>query len=303
MKRITALCLLCLFLALPACSSASPGGRVVPLPPNAEYEEINGIIFCRGVDPDAFAAYRAELRQDGWREIHTYGAYSLSWWYLKGNELLYILDQSFGGGDEIRLTHTPGYRGGERKGALTCEEALPIVQQAIEDYPDDYWPDLSGKEAKYLAERDLPGIFEATGMQLFQAFTDEDYLGTFLLGGKGVRGLLVFFEDSFAGICSESCAVDIDGDGQIELLNLHDGGSGVYRTNVGAYKIIDGAVTLAYRNTWFHSFGLQMKRVSDTEVRLTGREGKDWPLRVEGDKIAVDAEDFPFSELMGGPTG
>jgi len=264
---------------------------------------LGGTVFCRGVDAEGFAAYRAALRQDGWREIHLSGEHSLAWWYLKDDEVLYILDQTFfrgDGGDEIRLTHTPGVRGGNRNGALTHEEALPIVRRAIEDYPGE-WPDFTGAQAEYLAERELPGIFEATGMQLFQAFTDEAYLGTFLLGGMGVKGLYVFFEDAFAGIYSESRAADIDGDGQIELLNLHDGGSGIHRSTLSAYKIMDGAVMLAYGNTWFHSFGLRLQPVSDTEVRLTGREGEDWPLRLEGDRIVVDAADFPFSGMMGDP--
>ena len=304
MRRPAALYLLAALLWLSGCGGGggeAAGNFPFPLPEGAQCEESYGAIYCRDINDSGFEAYRARLLRQGWQAVHTPGEYSLDWWFVKDNEMLHVLDQTFSDMNEIRLTYTPGAPE-RRRGALTRKQALPIVQRAMDAFAieyEEYEFTFLGKKAKYLAERDLPGTWKATGMQLFQAFTDEEYLGTYLLGGKGTKGLLVFFED-FNGP-GESCGADIDHDGQNELLHLYGSGSGIFRYRLCAYKISGGAVTLAYQNTWYPAGGshLQLRPVSNSEVHLIGREGEDYgTLRVEGSKLLVDAENFPFREQI-----
>jgi len=277
-------------------------GFPFPQPDGAQCESIGGTIYCRGIDVEGFKAYRKVLAKQGWQVVYQGGGgfppdEDPHWAYLKGNDYLYIVNQSHeNSGEEIRLVYTPGYSGGKRKGALTNEQALPLVQQIIENYPCD-WPDFSDADVKHLAEQALPGVWEATGMQLFFAFGDEP-LCSFLLSGTDSKGMCLPFNDF-----KDYCVADIDQDGTPELIRLYGWGSGIYRVCCEAFKVEAGQVTIVYMSTWYPKgySTLQLRCVSNTEVRLIGMEGEDYgPLRIEGDKFVVDAEDFPFSERMGG---
>ncbi|MDR3344342.1 MAG: hypothetical protein LBT21_01915 [Oscillospiraceae bacterium] len=241
----------------------------------------------------------AAFNDAAWKRVS--GGDDTSYTYVRGNDVLSFLDQSFfaesEGGGYIRLNYYAGFAGNLRPGGISKADALPLIRAAVD--ADPYFDYEKGKDITALIEEDLPEAFDKMQIQIFSAYGEKNGFGCFVVShGKVLR---TFWGFSYGLDFSYSCVVDIDKDGEYELIGMYVMGSGITVCNIHAYKIDaqSGAPYAAYSNEWVNAW-LNIVKVSDTDVKLLGGDGTDYGLlRVEGDRLLpADAENFPFKDVM-----
>ncbi len=194
----------------------------------------------------------------------------------------------------------------ERKGALTKEEALPLIQAEVDSLVQEDQLSITKERIIGLFELFIEDAYEKMEIQAFTAISETGVAGSFLLAKGKVLPV--------AGFLEETCVADLDGNGRYELLDLYGFGSGIYRIVLSAYEYSNPSyfsslteiLHRTYGNTFIpkHGYGeLKFLKRSDTEVGLIG---VDYELGVETDygnivfednaPVPEKIEEFPYEQ-------
>lgn len=302
-------------VSLPATQSKICWNSQISLPipaPNASsyigdsYSEIE----CVGSRRKDLDDYCVTLKKAGWKEVGIAGASSgsgpLKLTYIKGNDVVSLMDQTFEAPTSyvqpsIRIYYGSGYHGGYSDGRKTPEQAKPMFQKYINGLKKDNY--MSGKIISGVTETDIGDAYKKMGLQCFCAYCTNNGSDTFLLGKN--NSITEAWIHHF-------CTADIDGDGRDEFLSMVGVGSGIYRIILSAYQYDkNGALKIIYSNCWVPKLGyddLTIVKVDEKTVKLYGIKkgnGKYIPdpnkdygaLKVSGKKLVCQSADFPFREM------
>jgi len=267
MKRIVLL-LFALLLCLAACSAAvgyadepatsEPDYNLVwefPFPePQGSYFETRGnFIEYYGVDSSGFRRWRNALEQDGWQPIFHQGEeYSLNYWtYIKDNDHLFVSEWTYLEVTEdtpyMEISFTPNRDDIIRLGALNREQARPIIQAWLDHHYESLDPKEQvewGKEMVVtLNEQYLPGVFEATGLQLFDVN---------MVGGRLHGGTFILHGDSPAGYMGWAHPTNyriVNFDGQPALAYYYITHTGVGWHGLRVWQVVDGQVAIVHHES------------------------------------------------------
>ncbi len=220
----------------------------LPFPPpggaTSFEKHLSGEIDCIGCTPKDLLNYRQTLKNNGWWE--TSGPPSGITSYIKGNDAIKILDQTFVTPSptayrSIRITFTPGLKN-LKPGSRTPEEAKSILQKYINNLPADNYN--YKKPIKYVTEFDTGDAYTSGGFQGFRVYMDT-YGKEFFIGKSDA--VIEFL------VVDEFCAADIDGDGEMEFITIGGAGSGIYAFYLRAFKLNKetNKYYIAYKNDWW----------------------------------------------------
>ena len=299
----------------------------IPVPkPDTEYIASNDYgTFCYGFDAEQLKEYLKELEVDGWFCIdNTIIEGKVHYTYSNGDMIFQIIDhtkvvvvysditETFetveDWEDSENLTDSDNLTDSyilvnfsygfntikQRENTLPKTEAIILIGENIYqlENTDSELAIVGGTKITMVIERFMEDSFEKMGLQAFTVLNEKGRLvGNYLICNQSV--LYVF--DSLKDVC----VVDIDKDGEYELLSLYGWGSGIYRIELSAYKYVNPIyfssnkkiLQCAYRNCFVPKDGygkLSLKKISDTEVRLLNH---DW-LAEDSKEYTGDPMDF-----------
>lgn len=282
----------------------------IPAPPGATdffQSAGDGAVDCRGCSKQDLDQYIQLLQDEGW-SLLPQEPESMVYMLIRGNDMLYLIDQTYEaeGYNSIQVSYAPGYQGPAESGRRQAEEAAAIIQGHLDSLePSDYIYGY-GKKIYFAREIDLGDAYEKMGLQGFEVYGDEGYIGRFVIGRSGAILNLGFAEEV------RTC--DIDGDGEMELITLGAWGSGIYRIDVAAYKCdaAGDAFEPAYGNCWIPEhvsendvWNMSLVKIDDRTIHLYGADlvaGQYVPrvdygkLRVSGKRLIPSVTEIPFSE-------
>lgn len=293
-------------------------GITLPIPPpKAELApEKNAIskhfdtICCEGVTEKDLLEYLSLLQDEGFEllEYEDIGIY-----LIRGNETIDITDQSFTDDDDeylpyIDVIYNAGYQGpaGSRVGKEQAKELISDFVKEREELDPDYYY-YTPKNIYRLAEQDDCGAYEKMGLQVFRIYENDGPCGVYYVCNGCVDQ--VYYD--------QLLTADIDNDGEYELLSVMVWDGGSCFIVISAYKyglpLSSGSgskgLYIAYQMAFIPdsdkrpSLRLRFRKVSETEVHLcavdyAGNEEiitADYgALQIDGDKLFVSAEDFPY---------
>jgi hypothetical protein len=182
----------------------------------------------------------------------------------------------------------------QRKDSISKLEALDLIEARIKELNEIgvEVPFNSNSTIAMIIERFVEDSYEKMGVQAFSAVSENGNLvGNFLICNRFVLPVL----DNLA----ETSIVDIDADGEYELLSLYGWGSGIYRIEINAYKNVNPIyfssntkiLQLCYRNCFVPKGGygkLLLNKISDNEIRLLDH---DWKAEDSG-KVNEEPKDY-----------
>jgi len=276
----------------------------IPVPkPDTEYIAPNDFgTFCYGIDAKQLKDYLINLETDGWICIDdTIFAQTIHYVYTKGDMIFQIIDhtetvlnsditESY-----IFVFFSYGYEKiNKRENTLSKSDAAGMIEELNKqlDDTDSEVKVVGGAKIAMIIELFMEDSFEKMGLQAFTVINAEGRLiGNYLICNQSV----LYVVDPLTNVC----IVDIEEDGEYELLSLYGWGSGIYRYELSAYKyenpIYFSSLTkilhCAYRNCFVPENGygkLSLKKINDAEVRLLDH---DW-LAEESEDYNGEPEDY-----------
>jgi L-fucose mutarotase/ribose pyranase (RbsD/FucU family) len=187
-----------------------------------------------------------------------------------------------------------------RKNATTKDEALDKIKTNLAELIKQGEIPYTKGTITGLFEIFLEDAYDKLQLQAYAAISDRGFAGCFLIR-KGVVSYV-------KGNLSNACIVDIDGDGNEEIIDLYTTWvSGIYKIDLIAYEystpIFFSSNTQILQRKYSNSFvpdngyeEVQLVKVDDTTVKLAG--ALDYgTIKVEGTSLVLDhSEDFPFTE-------
>jgi L-fucose mutarotase/ribose pyranase (RbsD/FucU family) len=271
-------------------------------------------IYYSDISMENMEAYLKSLALSGWKDIQgndssTHVVEGTSEYSLtKGNRLLQIMmnlkDKEVSICNSILVYLEENVSVSDikkQKAAMSKEEALVKIQANVDESIEHHEIPYTKRVITGLFEIHMEDAYDKLQMQAFAANSDNGFTGCFVIR-KGVVSYL-------KGSLSNACIADIDKDGKYELLNLASTWEGgLFKIGLIAYEYVNPTyfnscteiLLPKYSNCFVPDHGyeeLQLTKVDDTTVMLSGGTIEYGTIKVRGGKLIIDSlEKFPFTE-------
>lgn len=259
------------------------------------------------ISSDEFNYFIKTLKNNGWElldntytnvegTIHRHNAYI----FLKDNNELEINNYTTTDKENIHshknyvtLKITKGSKYSYYKGRTSKDNAKKLIQSILETYKSQH--SFYGETVYKLIEANNDQLYEKTAIQIFKTYTNERYIGEFLVCKNSVL-------EPSTPLC-KSVIADIDKDGVYELLDIRDIWSGFPRCSFVAYKYgiptnsNEKKLYKAYSGSIYpYAMRYDLIKVSKNEVHLYGYATLDkeedhydyGALKIEGERLYTD---------------
>lgn len=267
-----------------------------------------GGIKCNMRSITDFSDYLKLLKKDGWELLgdseEGRKANTIYYYFIKDNMSLSLTDQVPWG--YLNIDFEKGYIDLGKKRDIDKETAKKLIQEYIDGITDKKAFGF-GEKVYRLTEADTGEAYDRIGIQAFNAYSEAGGINTYLIC-KGTISEEPFLD--------QITVVDIDKDGELEIINVDSWGSGIFRVDLVIHKYgvpmgsssKDKRLFVPCCTTYVPNKGaakLMLVKVSDTKVKLYGAEkvkGELVPktdygvLKYDGKHLYTDAKNFPFKE-------